>query len=373
MPPLNAAQQQLLWQYLFAQNPQANPQHNTLPYPGSRNAPSFTGDAFLVDAFLDEFEARAASTNLAPGLWKQRIVTYVAPDIRHIWTSVPEYAGPHTYQEYRQAMRAVYTDRGRVKTFTLASLDTLVKRHALKGVVTEDEVTEYTREFTAQHQSLVRQHVPHSGPDLYLSAFSTQQRAAIIEKLNIRYPMTPYFQLTIPQIESVASYQVKNFGPQAAHGGIPYNNAPHVYENPTATPNAAPAYTPSPAAYAPPAAAYSPPPVVVKAEPTEAQISSAVAAAVNERLYQLEQQIAAQQAQIAAQAAAAARAPAPAGTTRFAGTAGDSRGPRAAPAPQRGGPLAFRAQTSCALVRKSCASWNLRAHECASGKNTCAR
>lgn len=192
-----------------------------LPYPESKGAPHFSGDAFYVKGFFSDFEERATRSKLPETEWKQKIVTYVDASARHIWTSLKEYIDDQkTYKDYKEAVLKRYPDSSQIKEFTVASMSSLVEKYQVEGIKTEEDVAKYQREFEAQHTSLAKQGVPHSAPSLFLRAFDESTRNKIITRLDHKHPDVPFFKLSLANIAEAAIYLLKNFGTHGAGSAL---------------------------------------------------------------------------------------------------------------------------------------------------------
>ena len=231
MNMLQRAQQQPAQPGGGAAAPAAQQPRVPLPYPDEKNAPRFDGDEYKVGTFLDSFESRARLAGVAEGQWKKKIVDYCDRDTRNQWMQLDEFTDDSPWDEFRTAVLELYPENGKIKEYTLEELkDRIAKWKELGPFRTSEAVSTYTREFLACQKSLSRQGIVHQRQELYLSAFSKEERTKIERRLEWRHPDQHYRDLTIDDISKEVRFLAKNHNTETTDATTKYAYSPLASE-----------------------------------------------------------------------------------------------------------------------------------------------
>ena len=122
---------------------------------------------------------------------KKHTVRYADFDTEQAWRILPEFSDPTvTYSDYKQAILFYYPDATEDFTFSLQSLDILIRKHQETGIFTARDASDYHLQFLAITTSLIeRGHLDQLEQQrAYTSAFRPQSLLAILDRLQIKDP-----------------------------------------------------------------------------------------------------------------------------------------------------------------------------------------
>jgi hypothetical protein len=163
------------------------------PFRGSREAPTFDGTPITVNRYfqdIDQLFDNLGIANPADASRIQKATYYLDPLTADLWESILTIGGATTWNEFKDAIRALYPGSDRSRLYSVRDLDNTVLHFATNGVYTRADLGEYCREFRRISNYLRSQNRIDDGAcnRLFIQGFGDATRRRIESRLLFTLP-----------------------------------------------------------------------------------------------------------------------------------------------------------------------------------------
>jgi hypothetical protein len=133
----------------------AGPIVSPLPVKGHATASTFPGRTKHLVAFLNHYEALAASAQLRGKAEIDAVFRYISADEREEWENVTGFETMSDWAMFRVALLAEHPDAEETAVHSRAELDALVVSHAIASTVDHNTFGRYLRRFQVVANALI--------------------------------------------------------------------------------------------------------------------------------------------------------------------------------------------------------------------------
>ncbi|CDO77309.1 hypothetical protein BN946_scf184763.g3, partial [Trametes cinnabarina] len=190
-------------------NPAVRP---PMPARGHATAPTFNPEQpRTLRRFFQDLETLFERSGVEEDHQKKEwVVCYLPIDVAELCKSLPEYyAGGKSYDDFHQAIIALYPEESDEQKYSVADIENLVARRAKSSIVNISELSAYYREFFAMTSYLI--HQGHLSAAEQLRLFVRGIALPLWEQISCRlqlklpdhYPDDPY---TLEQVYDAAKF-----------------------------------------------------------------------------------------------------------------------------------------------------------------------
>ena len=199
-------------------NQQANNQQIVaMPARNHASAPKFDSTKPReLSAYFDELEVLLRGAGITDEKEKKvQARRYLEVEDADIWSSIPEYRGEETYEDYKKKIYQLYPGASEESRHTMTDLDKLVGKHMRLGIHTAEELGKYYRQFYVITTYLIEKEAMATMEQsrMYIKAFSPELREKVKQRLQLknldRRPDRPY---PLSDIHKEALYVLQGSG-----------------------------------------------------------------------------------------------------------------------------------------------------------------
>jgi hypothetical protein len=205
-----------------------------MPSRNSSSAPSFDPEKPReLPRYFSELETLMTAARVTEGQERKVLaVRYVPFEDSQLWSGLPEYPAPSTFEQFKAAVLKLYPGATNERVFTFADIDVIVGERLRLGIYTKEDLAAYHRQFLMITQYLIsldRLSANEQGR-AFMRGFSTEVWHKVSQHLQLKlpdhFPEDPYALAEIMEAANfVLGHAAVNSAAPLAAGTSPAPNA----------------------------------------------------------------------------------------------------------------------------------------------------